>query len=157
MHVRKLYRTIEAIGSKKFDREEDFLRDVLTEIVQNEEIKIKGGRIWKLNQRGASYDLLAQVGEVEQIKTPYKILVSDYPVFLELPKVRTIVGHEHDQYLRNRGIHHYSATGIGPKVSLNGDTLFQYVMAFNADELNDKFTATLNIIGSAVTAALAAR
>ncbi|HLF13929.1 MAG TPA: PP2C family protein-serine/threonine phosphatase [Bacteroidota bacterium] len=157
MHVRKLYRTIETIGSKKFDREENFLRDVLTEIVQNEEIMIKGGRIWKLNSRGGSYDLFAQVGEVEQIKTPYRILVSDYPLFLELPKVRTIIGDEHDEYLRNRGIHHYSATGIGPRVSVNGHTLFQYVMAFNADELNDKFTATLNIIGSAVTAALATR
>ncbi len=157
MHVRKLYRTIEAIGSKKFDREENFLRDVLTEIVQNEEIMIKGGRIWKLNPRVGSYDLIAQIGEVEQIKTPYRILVSDYPVFLELPKVRTIISDEHDQYLRNRGIHHYSATGIGPKVSVNSHTLFQYVMAFNADDLSDKFTATLNIVGSAVTSALATR
>jgi sigma-B regulation protein RsbU (phosphoserine phosphatase) len=157
MHVRKLYRTIEGIGSKKFDREENFLRDVLTEIVQNEEIMIKGGRIWKLNPRGASYDLIAQIGEVEPIKTPYRILVSDYPVFQELPKVRTIISDEHDQYLRNRGIRNYSATGMGPRMGVSGQTLFQYVMAFNADELNEKFTATLNIIGSAVTAALATR
>ena len=155
MHVRKLYRTIEAIGSKKFDREEDLLRDVLAEVVQNEEIMIKGGRIWKLNQRDGYYDLIAQIGEVQQIKIPYHILVSDYPVFLELPKMRTIIGDEHDKYLRDRGITHYSATGIGPRVCVNDQTLFQYVMAFNADELSDKFTATLNIIGSAVTAALA--
>ena len=155
MHVRKLYRTIEAIGSKKFDREEDFLRDVLAEVVQNEEIMIKGGRIWKLNQRDGYYDLIAQIGEVQQIKIPYRILVSDYPVFLELPKMRTIISDEHDKYLRDRGITHYSATGIGPRVCVNDQTLFQYVMAFNADELSDKFTATLNIIGSAVTAALA--
>lgn len=157
MHVRKLYRTIEAIGSKKFDREVNFLKDVLSEVVQNEETMIKGGRIWKLNPKGVCYDLLAQVGEIEQIKTPYKILLKDYPVFLELPKVRTIVADEHDQYLRNMGIHYYSATGIGPKISVNGYTLYQYIMAFNADELNDKFTATLNIVGSAVTAALATR
>jgi sigma-B regulation protein RsbU (phosphoserine phosphatase) len=156
MHVRKLYRTIEEIGSKKFDREEDFLRDVLTEIVQNEEIMIKGGRIWKLNPRAVGYDLIAQIGEVDLIKTPYRILLTDYPVFLELPKVRTIISDEHDQYLRNRGIHHYSATGIGSKVTVDGQVLFQYVMAFNADDLSDKFTATLNIIGSAVTSALAA-
>ncbi len=155
MHVRKLYRTIETIGSKKFDREEDLLRDVLAEVVQNEEIMIKGGRIWKLNQRDGYYDLIAQIGEVQQIKTPYRILVSDYPVFLELPKLRTIISDEHDKYLRDRGITHYSATGIGPRVCVNDNTLFQYVMAFNADELSDKFTATLNIIGSAVTAALA--
>lgn len=157
MHVRKLYRTIEAIGSKKFDREEDLLKDVLTEIVQNEEIMIKGGRVWKLNTRGASYDLIAQVGEVEAIRTPYRILVSEYPVFAEISRVRTIISDEHDVYLRDRGIRNYSATGIGPKVTVGGDCLYQYVMAFNADELNEKFTATLNIIGSAVTAALATR
>ncbi len=157
MDFRKLYRTIELIGSKSVDREEDLLKGVMTEVVQNEEIMIKGGRIWKLNPRDETYQLFDQIGEVEHIKTPYSLKVDDYPVFQELHKSKTIICDEQDQYLRNRGISYYSATGIGDRVSVNGHRLYKYVMAFNADNLDETFTATLNIIGSAVNSALAAR
>jgi len=157
MHFRKLYRTIESIGSKNADRAEDLLRSVLTEVVENEEIMIKGGRIWKLNPRQGTYELFEQIGEVEHIKTPYSLRIEEYPVFLDLHKTKTIISDEQNQYLRNRGISYYSATGIGERVSVNGHTLYQYVMAFNADELNDKFTATLNIIGAAVNSTLATK
>ncbi len=154
MQLRKLYRTIESFGSQKFESDEDFLKHVLAEIVQNEEIRIKGGRIWKFDPRSAGYELLHQIGDMEQIKANYRIKLKDYPIFLELPKVRTLLGSENDQYLRKRGILKYSATGIGEKIVWRGNTLYRYVMAFNADELGENITSTLNIISAALSSVL---
>ncbi len=154
MQLRKLYRTIESFGSRKFESDEEFLKHILAEIVHNEEIKIKGGRIWKFDARSAGYELLHQIGDIETIQAHYKIKLKDYPLFLELPKQRTVLGSENDTYLRKRGILHYSATGIGEKITWRGHTLFRYVMAFNADELGENLTSTLNIISAAVSSML---
>jgi len=154
MQLRKLYRTIETIGSQKFESDEELLQHVLKEIVRNEEISIKGGRIWKFDPRSASYELIHQIGDMDSIKASYKIKLKDYPIFLELPKVRTVLASENDQYLRKRGILKYSATGIGEKIQWRGNTLYRYVMAFNADHLGESLTSTLNIISAALSAAL---
>src|ERR1051326_1876798 len=153
MQLRKLYRTVETIASKKFESDEDLLRHVLHEIVQNEEISIKGGRAWRFEAKTGSYELLYQVGEMEPIKQHYRIKVKDYPIFLELPKLRTVLGSEQDQYLRKRGILKYSATGIGEKLKWRGHVLYRYVLAFNADHLDENLTSTLNIISSALSSA----
>ena len=63
MQLRKLYRTIESIAAKSFDKEEDLLRNVLQEIVHNDEIHIKGGRTWRFDAKTGSYELLHQIGE----------------------------------------------------------------------------------------------
>ncbi len=154
MELRRLYRTIEKIASREFEKEEDLLQQVIHEIVQNEEINLKGGRIWKLDPRSGSYELLHQVGEMEQIKEHYRIKIKDYPLFLELPKVRTILASEQDQYLRKRGILKYSATGIGDKMRWRGQTLYRYVLAFNADHMDEALTSTLNIISAALSSVL---
>ena len=82
-----------------------------------------------------------QEGELERIESNYRIKVKDYPVFLELSKVRTVLASEQDQYLRKRGIIHYSATGIGEKVQWRDQTLYRYVLAFNADKLDETLQA----------------
>src|SRR5512140_3630697 len=146
MQLRKLYRTIESIASKSFEKEEDLLKNVLHEIVHNEEIHIRGGRTWRFDARSGTYELLHQVGDMEHIKPHYRIKVKDYPIFYELPKLRTVLGSEQDQYLRKRGILHYSATGIGDKLQWRGHALYRYVLAFNAEHINENLTATLNII-----------
>src|SRR5262245_9339756 len=99
MRLRKLYRTIETIASEKFDKEEELFRRVLQEIVQNEEIEIKGGRCWKFDSKSGSYELLLQLGDIEPIRQRYRIKVKDYPMFLDLPKSRTVIASEQDQYL----------------------------------------------------------
>lgn len=154
MQLRKLYRTIEAIANKQFDNVEDLLKHVLEEIVQSEEIHLKGGRTWRFDARGGSYELLHQIGDIEHIKNHYRIKARDYPVFFELPKRRTVLASEQDAYLRGRGIVKYSATGIGEKVQWRGQQLYKYVLAFNANHIDENATATLNIISAAVTAAL---
>ncbi|HEY6192631.1 MAG TPA: serine/threonine-protein phosphatase, partial [Bacteroidota bacterium] len=84
MQLRKLYRTIENIGSQPFSSTEELLRRVLEEVVRNEEIKIKGGRAWKFNPKSGAYLLLQQVGEMEPIEPNYQVKVKDYPVFQQL-------------------------------------------------------------------------
>lgn len=154
MQLRKLHRTIESIASKTFEKEEDLLRNVLHEIVQNDEIKIMGGRTWRFDAKSGSYELLHQVGDMEHIKPHYRVKVRDYPIFYELPKLRTVLGSEQDQYLRKRGILKYSATGIGEKILWRGHALYRYVLAFNADHLNENLTSTLNIISSSLSSVL---
>jgi len=156
MQLRKLYKTIESFGTQKSENHEDFLKHILAEIVQNEEIRIKGGRIWKFDPKNAGYELIHQIGDIEKIDPHYRIKLKDNPVFLDLPKSRTIIANEQDQYLRKRGIGMYSATGIGERIQWRGHTLYKYVMAFNADELGENLTATLNIISQAVNSMLRA-
>lgn len=154
MQLRKLYRTIEAIASREFEKEEDLINHALHEIVQNNEIRIKGGRAWKFDTKTGTYVLIHQVGEIEKIKQHYQIKLKDYPIFLQLPSARTILAKETDDYLRKRGIHNYSATGIGEKILYRGKPLYKYVLAFNADYIDENLLATLNIISAALSTAL---
>src|SRR6185369_12489460 len=108
MQLRKLYRTIESIASRKFESDEELLTHVVQSVVTSHDTPLKGGRIWKFEPRTVSYVLLNQTGEMDHIKKEYRIKLKDYPVFYELPKVRTVLGSEQDQYLRKRGILKYS-------------------------------------------------
>jgi sigma-B regulation protein RsbU (phosphoserine phosphatase) len=157
MDQHKLYRTIRLLSEEKFKSEEQLLGHVLENIITNEAIPIKGGRIWKLDHAAGTYRLLCQYGEIEPIKKNFRIRVTDYPLFLQLDKKGTVVGTETNRYLRQRGIRHYSATGIGEKVRWKEYDLYQYVIAINADYLKHDMLYALNIVGSALTAALRGR
>ncbi len=157
MQLRKLYRTIETIAAQKFEKEEELIRKVLQKVVTNEEIDIKGGRCWKFDSKSGTYELLLQVGDMEQIKQHYRLKMKDYPLFLELPKLRTVIASEQNKYLRERGILKYSATGIGDKIQWRGKTLYKYVLAFNADHLDESLSSTLNIISAALSSAMRSR
>ncbi len=154
MNQHKLYRTIESFSNKKFRTDEQLLRHVLESIIQNEEIPIRGGRIWKLEPLQGTYRLIYQSGEVESIKKNFRLRVLNYPMFLQLGRKRTIVGTETDKYLRQRGIRLYSATGVGEQVRWRGYTLYPYVMGFNAEYMKQDAAYALNIISSVLTTAL---
>jgi sigma-B regulation protein RsbU (phosphoserine phosphatase) len=154
MQLRKLYKTIEAIASQPFESEEELLKRVLHAVVDNSEINIKGGRAWKFDPRSGSYVLMYQTGDIETIKKNYHIKLRDYPIFTELPKMRTVLASEQNPYLRERGILKYSATGIGETITWRGKPLYKYVLAFNADKLDDTLAFTLNIISTALTSVL---
>jgi len=154
MELRRLYKTIENLATQNFHNEAELLESMLKEIVRNEEIPVKGGRVWKFEPRSAGYVLLHQLGDIEKIKRRYKLDVDEYPMFLELPKRRTMLANETDAYLRDRGITTYSATGVGEKVRWNNHLLYQYILAVNSDFMDENLGYTLGIIGSALTAAL---
>ncbi|TAK59458.1 MAG: serine/threonine-protein phosphatase, partial [Bacteroidetes bacterium] len=154
MQLRKLYRTIETIASRSVENEEELLKQVLQEIIRNEEIVVKGGRLWKFDSKTGTYALVFQDGEIERIRSNFKVKVKDYPVFSELAEKRTVLAKEHDRYLQARGILKYSATGVGEKIQWRGKTLYRYMMAFNADTIDEDLTATLNIVSAALNSAL---
>lgn len=154
MDQHKLYRTIKHLGEEKFRTEEQMLVHVLENIIGNEEIPVKGGRIWKFDPATGNYRLMHQYGEMDPIQKNFRIHVSSYPIFRALHRTGTTVGNETNRYLRRKGIKHYSATGVGEKVLWKGYTLYQYVIAVNGEFLGQDFVYTLNIIGNALTAAL---
>ncbi len=154
MDQRKLYRTIEKITNQPTDSEEQILINVLKEVVASPEFNVKGGRIWKLSPSRTKYKLIAQEGAVDKIRDGFTINVADYPIFELIAKERTILATETNEYLRKKGIFKYSATGVGEKLKGEKFPLYQYLMAFSADEINQDLFYTLNIIGTAVTATL---
>jgi phosphoserine phosphatase RsbU/P len=154
MNQHRLYRTIDSLTGQKFRTDDQLLTEILRSIIANEEILVRGGRIWKLEAGTGSYRLIHQEGEIEQISKNFRLHVLDYPVFLQLPRKGTIVGTETNKYLRQRGITLYSATGVGDKVRWKEYTLFPYIIAINADYMKQDMTYALNIIGNALTAAL---
>jgi sigma-B regulation protein RsbU (phosphoserine phosphatase) len=154
MDQRRLYRTIEKITSQPAETEEQLLINVLKEVVRSPEFNVKGGRIWKLTSSRTKYKLIAQEGAVDKIRDGFTINVSDYPIFEVIAKERTVLATETNEYLRKKGIFKYSATGVGEKVQGEKFPLYQYLMAFSAEEINEDLFYTLNIIGTAVTATL---
>lgn len=154
MDQRKLYRTIEKITNQPAETEEQILINVLKEVVASPEFNVKGGRIWKLTPSKTKYKLIAQEGAIDKIRDGFTINVSDYPIFEVIAKERTVLATETNEYLRKKGIFKYSATGVGEKVKGEKFPLYQYLMAFSADEINEDLFYTLNIIGTAVTATL---
>ncbi len=154
MDQHRLYRTIKNLGNKKFRTDKQLLASVLQSIIEHEEIPVKGGRIWKLEPNLGTYKLIRQCGDAELIKKDFRLRVSEYPVFLQLPRKGTIVATETNKYLRQKGIKLYSATGVGEKVRWEGYNLYTYVIGINADYLKDEMTYTLKIIGNALTSVL---
>ena len=154
MDQHKLYRTIKSLGEAKFRTSEEMLGHILQTIIQDEVFPIRGGRIWKFENASGSYRLVSQFGEMDQIQKNFRIRVADYPLFTHLHRKGTIVTTETNKYLRQKGIRHYSATGVGEKIQWKNHTLYQYVIAINADFLKQDLLYALNIIGTAVTSAL---
>lgn len=154
MDQHRLYRTIKLLGDEQFRTEEQLISHVLESIIQNDEIPIRGGRIWKFDASNGTYRLIRQYGDVDKIRKNFRLRVLDYPMFLQLPRKGTIVGTETNKYLRQKGIKLYSATGVGEKVKWKGNVLFPYVLGINAAYMKNDTAYALNIIGNALTAAL---
>lgn len=154
MDQRKLYRTLEKITNQPAESEEQLLFNVLKEVVASPEFKVTGGRIWKLTPSKTKYKLIAQEGAVDKIREGYMINVSDYPMLEVIARERTVLATETNEYLRKKGILKYSATGVGEKVKGEIFPLYQYLLAFSADEINQDLFYTLNIIATALTATL---
>lgn len=153
MNLRRLYRTIESFASDRFRTDKELLKHVLNEIVKSPDIKIIGGRIWEFDARGGFFRLVHQIGQLEKIEARYKLPV-DYPAFQWLEDQRSFIANETDGILRRAGITKFAATGVGEKIPSKHGAFPQYVLAFNADELDQSLLADLNIISVAVTSSL---
>lgn len=154
MNQRQLRKTIASFYTKKFDSSTELMTHVIHQIVEHAGIDITGGRVWRLSAGDFSYELIAQVGSVQQIRDHYKLRADRYALFTLLPRQRVVVLQETDTYLRKRGIIKYSATGVGDIVKINGMPLYQYVLSFNTNLEKDDIAPTLDIIGMTVSGML---
>ncbi len=157
MNQRQLYHAIEKIASQNYASEEELLKNVVQEVINSDQIRIKGGRIWKLIPRKNAYVLVQQVGQVKPLQENYTIRVSDYPDFVKIGAQKTLLSSERNPYLLKKGIEKYSATGVGQRIKVRGQWLYPYILAFNTDGNYGDIFDTLNVIGSAVTAVLRER
>jgi sigma-B regulation protein RsbU (phosphoserine phosphatase) len=148
---KKLHKLVESIASGKFKTEEEMLITTMDEIVGNESIEITGGRIWKLNEKTATYSLLYQTGKIEKIDTKFKIDIFRYPILDLIAKQRTIVGDETISTLRKKGIFKYSASGVGGRKKIKEKLFYEYLLAMNSEKVGEEFRINLNIIATTLT------
>lgn len=154
MNQRRLYRTIESFASENAKTERDLLKHVLKEIVRSDKINIKGGRVWQYEPSSESYRLIYQSGVIESLEAGYRIPIAQYPTFLRVARERSVLAKETDKYLKKKGIIRYSATGVGERIPFRNTHVYQYLLAFNSDTLNNELISELNIISLAVTSLL---
>ena len=151
MNQVKLYKLVETIASRKFSSEEQLLKTVLDQIVENENVQFTGGRIWKLDEEKKSYSLLYQTGHFKKLKPDFQIKINEYPIFDLIAKERTILGDERLETLRSKGIFKYSASGVGSKIKIDGKRYYEYLIALNSTEIDEQLRIHLNIIATALT------
>jgi len=151
MEQRKLHKLVETIASGKFATEKEMLINTIHGIVKSEDIDVTGGRIWKLDESKDAYTILYQTGNLEKIKSGFKLRVEEYPVFDLIAKERTILGDETNAALREKGIFKYSASGVGGKRKINEKYLYEYILALNSDKVDEEFKLDLNMIATALT------
>ena len=151
MEQRKLHKLVETIASGKFASEKEMLINTINGIVKSEDIDVTGGRIWKLDESKEAYTILYQTGNLEKIKSGFKLKTDEYPVFDLIVKERTILGDETNLALREKGIFKYSASGVGGKIKVKRKYLYEYILALNSDKIDEEFKLDLNMIATALT------
>jgi len=154
MEQRKLLKTIEKVVKQKFNSELDLLEKVLKEVVDKENIRITGGRVWKLNKEKKVYELLFQAGNVRRIKKGFLLKLEDYPIFKLIYEQRTILASETNEILKKKGILRYSASGVGNKIKVGNSYYYEYLFAVNSENIDDELRYTLNIIATVLTSKL---
>ncbi len=157
MNQKKLHKLVESIASKDFSSEKKLLISVINQIIENEDIKVTGGRIWKLDVDSKSYKILYQKGNIEKINPGDELKVEDYPTFALIARERTILSDETNEVLLEKGIFKYSASGVGSKIKINDQRYFEYLLAMNSEKIDNQLRLNLNIISTALTSQIKQR
>lgn len=151
MDQKKLHKLVETIASREVSSETELLIQVINQIVENEDIKITGGRVWQLNEEKKSYKILHQTGNFEKLSPDFELKVEENPIFVRIAQERTILGNETNEILREKGIFKYSASGVGSKRKIDGERYYEYLLALNSDNIDDKLKLALSIIATTLT------
>jgi sigma-B regulation protein RsbU (phosphoserine phosphatase) len=157
MNQKKLHKLVESIASRDFSSEKKLLISVINQIIENENIKVTGGRIWKLDVDSKSYKILYQKGNFEKLNPGFELKVEDYPTFALIARERTILSDETNKVLLEKGIFKYSASGIGSKIKINDHSYFEYLLAMNSEKIDNQLRLNLNIIATALTSQIKQR
>ena len=148
---RESYRLLEKLTSQTFKDDISMLCALVMEIVNHQEFKISGGRIWELDPLEATYNLRFQYGNAKKIPDDYKTNLIDYPILAQLAREKVLLNYETDPVLQEKGIDLYSVTGVGEIIKLKSGKYFKYALSFNAPQILQSFSETLNIINSVAT------
>jgi sigma-B regulation protein RsbU (phosphoserine phosphatase) len=129
----------------------------LNQIVENEDIEVTGGRVWKLIADKSSYKIIHQTGNFEKLDPGFELEIDGYKTFDLITKERTILGDETNPVLREKGIFKYSAAGVGAKIKVNKNRYYEYILALNSDKIDNELRINLNIIATAITSQIKQR
>lgn len=154
MDQHKLYRTIQVLAEAPFRTDDQLVISVMESIARDQQISIRGARIWKLEVSTGSYRLIHQSGEMEAIDKNFRIKVLEYPFFQQLQRKGTVIGRETNPYLVKKGIKTFSAAGVGERIPWKNLSLYQYVIGITAAYVKQEMTFTLNVISNALTSSL---
>jgi sigma-B regulation protein RsbU (phosphoserine phosphatase) len=157
LNQKKLHKLVETIASRRFRSEEKLLKNVLNQIIENEDIHVTGGRIWKLDSQKGTYKILYQEGSSKKLDSNFELKISEYPIFDLIAKERTILGDETNEELRTKGIFRYSASGVGSKIKIIDKSYYEYLLALNSEILGEELRINLNIISTALTSQIKQR
>lgn len=157
MEQKKIYRTLETVVSKYFETDKDLFQEVITQLVDNEQIDVTGARIWRFDSEEQAYKLMLQNGNVQKIENGFSLYIADYPIFELISKERTILADETNKVLKSKGIFKYSASGVGRKIKAKGKYFYQYLLAVNSSNIDDDLRYTLNIVATVLTSKLKER
>jgi len=150
---RGIYKLVQSVIQSEAENELSLLKAIVQTVVEYTSLKLKGGRIWVLNDNEDSYALAFQIGETEDNPLPdsYVVHVESMPVFLQIAQRKSLIQKEIDVELKNRGVVLFSATGVGEILQRPSGKLFEYILAFHADNLDDDFRNLLRVLGVATT------
>jgi len=157
MSQRKLYKTLETAASKNFGSDKELLVEIVNMLVEDENINVDGGRVWQLNKEKMQYKLLFQSTKGKLLENDFSLSIIDYDVFKRIGVERTVLAEETNKDLIGKGIHKYSASGIGQRIQINDDYLYEYVIALHSTEINRELKFALNIVATVLTAKLRER
>ncbi len=157
MRQKKLYKTLDTAASKHFDTDKELLAEIVMMLVEDEQINFGGGRVWKLNKSQKEYKLLFQTKKNMMLENDFRISIDDYSVFKRLGIERTVLADETNRILIGKGIHKYSASGIGQRVKIGKFYFYEYVIALHSTKIDRELKFALNIIATVLTAKLRER
>lgn len=151
MEQKKLLKTIETISAGDYAGEDEILSHVLNELVENEQINIDGGRVWKLNKRKRAYEILFQQGKLQSVDKNFKLVLKTYDVLDKISNERTVLADETNEELKKKGILKFSASGVGKKIIVGGKKYYEYLLALSSDTIDEYLRYTINIVAAVLT------
>ena len=122
MRQKKLYRTLETAASQNFSSEKELLSEIVDQLVEIEEINVKGGRVWELDRNNKCYRLIFQTGNTIKLHEDFCLYIDENEIFKKISVERTILADETNRSLIEKGIQKYSASGVGHRL-FRGPTL----------------------------------
>lgn len=173
-----IYALVEKLINANFKNPVELLIGLITDVVDNNDIVIKGARIWEFLPNENVYELKMQYGELAELPKNYKLDVQHQnpcicSVFdqnqmpntfrlniLNTPQTTRRLEGKLPRILNQGKISDeeefksYSVTGIGPILKTHTGKYYKYLVGFNAIENEPNLTEILALIGSLASIAI---